>query len=94
MVSEEVIALIKERDDGAWTGELAVEMGHLRGHVPVNYKTLPIINLSRLNNIGIHLAISFCVNASFASDCAFPHPGQPLAHKGVPSKYVLLCTDF
>lgn len=94
MVSEEVTALIKGRDDGACTGELAMEMGHLSGHVPVNYKTLPAINLSRLNNTGIHLAISFCVNASFPSDCAFPHPGQPLAHKGVPRKCVLLCTDF
>lgn len=57
MVREDAIAPIKERDDGARTGELATEKGHLSGHVPVDYETLPVINLSRLNNTGIHLAI-------------------------------------
>lgn len=30
VVSEEVIALVKERRNGAWTRELAMEMGHLK----------------------------------------------------------------
>lgn len=30
VVSEEVIALVKERRNEAWTRELAMEMGHLK----------------------------------------------------------------
>lgn len=56
VVLEGVIAL-RDRNDGDWTRELAVEMGHLPGHVREKCMALPVTELSHLRTTGIHGAI-------------------------------------